>query len=187
MDLPWIQTRSGKAFTPTAPRLEDLDIGDIAWSLAHQPRFKGHTKKPYTVAEHCVRMSYMVSEEAALWALLHDAAEAYIGDIPAPLKHLAPGLEECENKIMELVEHKWCPTLSVVQAHEVKVCDKWIVHEEAKVLMGPRPRPWFPQPEFTPRVPFPSNIEHVGMAAKDAFALFLDRFYELAPYKVQAA
>lgn len=185
-DLPWIQTRSGIAFTPTAPRVEDLDINDIAWSLAHQPRFKGHTRKPYSVAEHCWRMSFMVPPEADLWALMHDAGEAYIGDIPAPLKFLAPGLVECEERIMGAVVAKWfdCHVPHDVQ-EVVHTCDKWIVHEEAKLLMAPRPRAWFPQPDFTP-VSTPS-WDCVGLVGETAYRWFLSRFETLSELRAEAA
>lgn len=86
MSSPWIQTFSGKKFYPFDPRIEDIDIKDIAHSLSLICRYNGHCKYFYSVAEHCVRMVDIVSEENKLWALLHDAAEAYIGDICIPIK-----------------------------------------------------------------------------------------------------
>jgi len=82
----WIGTYTGKQFRPFAPRAEDVDIRDIAHSLANQCRFNGHCSHFYSVAEHSVEISAQVPEEDALWGLLHDAAEAYIGDIVRPIK-----------------------------------------------------------------------------------------------------
>lgn len=84
----WLQTHTGVHFYPLDPRPEEIDITDIAHSLALQCRWAGHVKQHYSVAEHCVRVSRIVPKEDALWALLHDAAEAYLIDLPRPLKNL---------------------------------------------------------------------------------------------------
>lgn len=87
---PWMQTFSGVAFDLLAPRAEDVKIDDIATALSRIVRFNGHTREPYTVAQHSVH----VSELLALWGapfeiqrqgLLHDAPEAYYGDITSPV------------------------------------------------------------------------------------------------------
>ena len=82
----WIQTFSGGCFWPLDPRSSEVDIHDIAQSLAMTPRYRGHTVRFYSVAEHSVLVSRAVPPEYALWGLLHDAAEAYTADIPSPLK-----------------------------------------------------------------------------------------------------
>lgn len=88
----WIQTQSGRAFDLLDPRSEDVDIADIAHALARINRFNGHTAgEPYSVAHH----SMLVADLLASWGappaivregLLHDASEAYYGDITSPLK-----------------------------------------------------------------------------------------------------
>ncbi len=86
----WIMTSRGGVFYPLAPRPEDVDIRDIAHALAAVNRFNGHTREPYSVAQHSVLVSYQFDNDdpsVALLALLHDASEAYLGDIPRPLKH----------------------------------------------------------------------------------------------------
>lgn len=97
----WFVTYTGKEFYPLDPHLEDIDIRDIAHSLALQTRWMGHCKNFYSVASHslaCARVaetSVPQGVDAALdwnkrcvapWALMHDAAEAYVGDIIRPLK-----------------------------------------------------------------------------------------------------
>lgn len=87
-----IQTFSGRRVNPLAPDPEQIVIGDIAQALANQCRFGGHCSHFYSVAQHSALLSDLVASEngdatAQLWALLHDAAEAYLVDLPHPLKH----------------------------------------------------------------------------------------------------
>lgn len=82
----WIGTHSGLKFWPLEPDAMEICIEDIAHSLARQCRFNGHCSRFYSVAEHSIEVSRMVPAEFALWGLLHDAAEAYLGDIVRPMK-----------------------------------------------------------------------------------------------------
>lgn len=81
----YIVTYTGREFDFLNPKPEDVCIEDIAHALACINRFRGHTKVPYSVAEHCVRASY-IPVGNPLDNLLHDAAEAYMGDVPTPQK-----------------------------------------------------------------------------------------------------
>src|ERR1039458_2829532 len=83
-----IRTYSGLIFWPLNPDPALIRIEDIAHSLAHQCRFGGHSRVFYSVAQHSVRVSEICATEDALWGLLHDASEAYLVDVPAPLKQL---------------------------------------------------------------------------------------------------
>lgn len=101
----WMQTVTGRRFYPLAPRAEDVDIYDIAHGLAMCCRYAGHTRRFYSVAEHCVHVSREVERALtersihrprvanltvlrwSLLGLLHDSSEAYIGDMIRPLKH----------------------------------------------------------------------------------------------------
>lgn len=83
----YFRTVSGRKFWPLDPRIEDLDIDDMAHSLAHQCRFAGHTDTHYSIAEHSVRGSYYLDTiEDAFAFLFHDAPEAYLIDMPRPIK-----------------------------------------------------------------------------------------------------
>ena len=90
-------------------RAEDIDIEDIAHALSMICRFGGHCSRHYSVAEHSLLVAQMVPEEYRLSALLHDASEAYLGDVIAPLKRM-PGMEGycvLERKMEQLIEEKF--------------------------------------------------------------------------------
>jgi hypothetical protein len=88
-----MQTVSGKKFYPLNPRVEDVDIYDIAHHLGNLCRYNGATKSFYSVAQHSVLVSTVCDPRDALWGLLHDASEAYMGDMIRPLKH-SPGYKQ---------------------------------------------------------------------------------------------
>lgn len=87
-----INTYYGNTIDYQNPSVDQIDIRDIAHNLSFENRFMGKTRKPYSVAQHCVLGSEILektsSPELALVFLLHDAAEAYLKDIPTPLKRL---------------------------------------------------------------------------------------------------
>jgi hypothetical protein len=86
----------------------DADINDIANALSKIPRFGGHTELPYSVAEHCILASqYGNTPKAKLALLLHDAGEAYIGDITTPLKVMLKEIKEIEANILERIFKKY--------------------------------------------------------------------------------
>lgn len=95
----WFVTYTGKRVHVMTPRHEDIDIVDISHALSHLCRFSGHVNRFYSVAEHSARVARAVAVERpdlAKAALLHDAAEAYIGDVISPLKNCLP-----EYKVIE--------------------------------------------------------------------------------------
>ena len=110
-----IQTISGRWVDPLAPRPEELDIGDIAQALSNQCRFGGHSRVFYSVAQHSAIVSDLVMErggspEAGLAALLHDAGEAYLVDLPHPLKHrsgLGPPYRRAEALLEAAIQERF--------------------------------------------------------------------------------
>src|SRR5690606_16131204 len=85
-----IRTYTGKYLNVRDPQPDQIDIIDIAVGLSRMPRFAGHSVHFLPVAQHCILMSNIVSPENKLAALLHDASEAYLGDIAKPIKALMP-------------------------------------------------------------------------------------------------
>ena len=84
----WILTNSAKPISLVRPRADLVTPEDIVHSLAHICRFNGHCKHHYSVAQHSLLVASIVPDEDQLPALLHDAAEAYVGDMVQPLKRL---------------------------------------------------------------------------------------------------
>lgn len=108
--MSYIRTFTGRQFNFLVLRPEDIAIEDIARSLAMQCRFVGHVSKFYSVAEHSFLASLLVPQEDARWALLHDAAEAYLADMSRPLKHftnLGDIYRELEDKVMRVICKKF--------------------------------------------------------------------------------
>ena len=94
-----MQLASGMPFYPLDPRPDEIDINDIAHALSNICRFGGHCKSFYSVAAHSLLVSTLVPQELKLTALLHDATEAYIGDMISPLKHVVPDFKSIERSV----------------------------------------------------------------------------------------
>lgn len=169
----WMQTYSGRQFWPLEPKAEHLAIEDIAHSLANQCRFAGHTTRFYSVAQHSVLVSQAVSEESALWGLLHDASEAYLVDFPRPLKYDGEFRERYkffEGELMAVICEKY--KLPIDMPADVKQADEVLLATEKRDLMASEPAPWSWLPAPQPRViiPWPPTV---------AKAAFMARFEEL--------
>lgn len=95
---PYIQTFSGGRAYLLDPRPEDINLLDIAHGLSNICRFGGHTSEHYSVASHSVLVSTLCEKDNALVGLMHDATEAYVGDVVSPLKGVLTGYREIEAK-----------------------------------------------------------------------------------------
>lgn len=137
----WMQTISGRRFYPLDPRPSEIFIEDIAYALSNVCRFGGHCSRFYCVADHSIRVSRAVAENGGttdeiLCGLLHDAAEAYIGDMVWPLKQ-AP-----EMKAYKTIEHGIEAAIAVrfgvpfPNPAIVKKCDLILLSTEKRDLMG---------------------------------------------------
>jgi 5'-deoxynucleotidase YfbR-like HD superfamily hydrolase len=102
-----IRTYSGKYLNVFSPRPEDIDIVDIAHGLSHMCRFGGHTKKYYSVAEHSIFVCNSLPSPKKLAGLMHDASEAYLLDIPTPIKIHLPEYLEIEHNLMLAIASKF--------------------------------------------------------------------------------
>ncbi len=100
----WMQTYTGRQFWPLDPRPEEIFIEDIAHALSMQCRYAGHCLRFYSVAEHSVLLARAMGNSAdARWALLHDASEAYLVDVPRPVKPHLAGYRDAEDLVMRAV------------------------------------------------------------------------------------
>lgn len=187
--MTWIQTRSGLAFDLECPSPEMVRIDDVAFALARLCRFTGHVEF-YSVAQHSVLASHAIGQIASLdperrklqerAALLHDASEAFTGDINAPLKRmefmaafrvvedniqrvcleafgmLAEGQRQLDQNTRDLVRH----------------VDLRMLATEKRDLLGPEPQSW--------NLEVPPYEEHiVPWSTYEAERRFLERFDEL--------
>lgn len=171
-DEPWIQTYSGRRFTPTNPYVDAIVIQDIAHALSMKCRFNGHVRKFYSVAQHCVLVSYICDSGDALWGLLHDASEAYLVDFPAPLKH--SGKFDDYIAVEDNMQRAICKRFGLpeVEPVSVKKADKMLLSTEARDLMGPLHPDW-----RQPTEPLPFKVD--ALPQQEAKNLFMKRFFEL--------
>lgn len=106
-----IRTASGIYVDVFKPTEDMITIEDIAYGLSHVCRWAGHTKKFYSVAQHSVcvsrRFSFLSDTILAMQALIHDASEAYIGDMPSPIKRKLSGYKKIEESLMTVIAAKF--------------------------------------------------------------------------------
>lgn len=133
---PTILLRSGAYFDFEDPHGSDFTIEDIAHGLSNLCRFTGHTVAFYSVAEHSVWCSRMAQGRCALAALLHDAPEAFIGDLNKPLKTLLPDYARIEARVEAAVFARF--GLPRELPGEVKVIDRQMLRAEQEQAMGNR-------------------------------------------------
>ena len=138
--MTWLQTYTGKVFDPINTTEDMIDIVDIAHALSMQCRYSGHTKKFYSVAEHSIIVSRNVHVQNAVAALLHDASEAYLVDIPKPLKPLIPEYSIIEDNLMRIISRKFG---FIYPLHkEIKEIDRRMLLTERAQLMTKPTKSW---------------------------------------------
>ena len=103
----WIRTHNGMNFYVSDPRKEEILIEDISHALSMLCRFGGHCNKFYSVAEHSCHASDLLPTEYKLYGLLHDATEAYMVDLPRPVKKMIPEYKEMEDSLFEWIKLKF--------------------------------------------------------------------------------
>lgn len=144
-----INTRSGTVVNVLAPNPKDLRLDDIIWSLSRQPRYLAHTAESeeghaYSTGQHSVLIAEAVLRDTgnpllALAALLHDATEAYLGDIVRPFKPLMVEYAHLE----EAMELAICEAFNISPAliRQMKPWDTRICADEMKALLPLAPQP----------------------------------------------
>lgn len=172
---PWTGTNSGNKIDLIDPQLDQITINDIASSLSKICRFNGQIKHFYSVAEHSIYVASLVPERLKLQALLHDAAEAYICDIPTPLKVL---LGNCYTDIEQGLEHAIGAKFGVELVsldRLVKQADRIMVVTERNQLQDV-PAKW--PDEYENSLLYPSNISISPRSVDRVEREFLEKFEE---------
>lgn len=167
------QTFSGNPFYPFDLYPHEIIIDDIAHALSNTCRFGGHCRHFYSVAQHSVKVICIVSSELALQALLHDAAEAYIGDMVKPFKNMIIAYEEAEEVVWYAVAKKF--NLPRELHPDVKKADRIMLATEARDLMQNAHPCWAKWLDGV--VPIPEHIYPISPHIAES--LFMERFNEL--------
>ena len=166
-----IDTFTGKKIDPFNPDPDCIVIEDIAHALGMLCRFGGHCTEFYSVAEHSVHVSNLVPIGFELWGLLHDATEAYIGDVVRPIKHTSDmdAYRSAEARLNRAIAGKF--GIPVIVPPEIKAVDtKMLAIEKSQILPGANIPPILGDPSVNMlRLLNPKEAEH----------FFLERFYEL--------
>jgi uncharacterized protein len=175
---PYLQTVSGRWVNPFDPDPEQLDAGDIARALANLCRFGGHSRSFYSVAQHSVIVSRLVEErggdaEDAFAALMHDATEAYLGDMPHPLKHRSPlgaAYKAAEEHLESALRARFAIKPGVP---EIKRVDRALLAAERRAFSAER---WhWPELEGVE----PLDVELTAWPPDEAARAFAERYAEL--------
>lgn len=176
-----LETINGRIIDVLNPDPFAIDIFDIAHGLSMQCRFGGHTVRHYSVAEHSWWVSKLCKPEYALQGLLHDATEAYLCDIPTPIKRLLPDYYKVEGGLWEVIANKYGVP---VEMHEsVKEADARMCITEKLELIGPEGLDgpvWIGLTSRYKRyddVKLPRDCNYMHPA--DAYWMFLKRFKDL--------
>ncbi len=175
----YIKTFTGINFWPIDPRPEEIRIEDIAGALSKQCRFGGHTKRLYSVAEHCCSASRIVPKEHALAALLHDASEAYLVDVPRPIKKMLSQYRDIEAGLEKAIAGRF--EIEYPWHAEVRLADDRLLTFEVENLLNwgwkhPFPDPWQSLPAMPKEL---SSLCSLGLSPNQAQHFFLARFEEL--------
>ena len=169
-------TRSGRYFDFLDPQPEQIDVEDLAWGQAMTSRFGGQVKPGvpfYSVAQHALLVATAVPPEHAFAALMHDAAEAYTGDMVGPLKQLCPDFKAVEKRVEAAIFAKF----GIAQPLDpcIKHADLRLLRTEQRDLTAGHADSWNGLDEWPP---LDERITP-WMPATAAHA-WLDRFAELS-------
>ena len=134
---PWMYTKSGRRFHFLNPDPDEIDIGDISWALANKTRFNGHTERAYTVAQHCClvldrHQEISTGYDSCMWALLHDATEAYLPDVHTHLKDHLGGFRDLEKSVENAIAKRF--RMRDKPSESIKYVDRRMMATEVRDL-----------------------------------------------------
>jgi 5'-deoxynucleotidase YfbR-like HD superfamily hydrolase len=175
-----ILTFTGKWFDVLDPDPDRICLEDIAGALSKLCRFGGHCNLFYSVAEHSLLASDLAMRAfdgnimLARWGLLHDASEAYVVDLPRPIKRQIAEYVRIEDKIQEAIAKRFrLPWPMPTEVHE---CDHALLAEELRVYMPQQPDERLPpRPQQSMRAP----LERIPLSPIEAQQAFLNAALEL--------
>ena len=175
----WMSTFTGKRFDPINPDVRTINIEDIAHALANLCRWGGHTSEFYSVAEHSYLVSKCCGEGYELDGLLHDAAEAYVGDMLKPIKYnsrLGAEFKKFESRVTAAIAQRFGLGS---EPPSVKIADMRVLMAEARDLMrDPKDWPYFVAYGEAAGGPWPEE-PLLALNPVAAERLFLARYREL--------
>jgi 5'-deoxynucleotidase YfbR-like HD superfamily hydrolase len=192
MSQDWILTISGQEFDLAAPRPRSITLPDIAHSLSLINRFTGHTCRPYSVAEHSLLVCEIAEREmrldvhGRLYALMHDAHEAYVGDASTIAKRvIGTGWHELERRASGAVHSAFAlRTARTVHRDAVRRADLMALATERAQLLPPG-EAWGCLQGIDP-VPWADLMgSRCGFTWRDWRQAFTDKYHELE-YERQA-
>lgn len=186
---PWILTARGEQFFyDEGAGVSSIKVEDIAFALSNLCRFTGHTLRWYSVGEHSLRVCELVmqtmkdsgvdekeSRRCALWGLLHDASEAYTGDVNAPLKRWLLQRTDVFQKLEADIMRRVGAALGLEgeEPEIVKQADLTLCVTEGRDVMPPMQYAWL----SLPHAPLPQRI--TPMPSGLVHRLFVDLYYRL--------
>lgn len=169
----WFVLFTGNRFWPLDPRPEDIEIEDIAHALSNICRFGGHSLRFSSVAQHSVFVSELLPPEYQMCGLLHDATEAYCGDVVRPLKYAMPIYRQIEDRIWVAVAIRF--NLPVQIPREVKDADNVALLTERRDNLRETGYEW----GLEKMGYLPSPRRFIPMPPEEAKAMFLARYAQL--------
>ena len=144
----YIYTVSKKRFYPLSPRIDDIDITDIAHALSMIARANGHFPSFHSVAQHSIEcaneaIARKLSPKICLACLLHDGAEAYMSDLTTPVKDKIKSYKQYEDNLINLIYEKYTGALSDEEKKMVYTIDKELLYYEfyhhMQIELGSKP------------------------------------------------
>jgi 5'-deoxynucleotidase YfbR-like HD superfamily hydrolase len=180
IDTTWMQTFTGRKVFPLNLQPEDVCLADIAHALSMQCRFSGHVREFYSVAQHSVLVSVYCDPSVALLGLLHDASEAYLMDLPRPLKHspFFAFYRERESAAMDAISNHF-RIWTWERTDDIKEADDRMLATEARDLMAPLHPEW-----RSLKAPYTRRV--VSWSPEEAEIAFLRRFKVITENPAQA-
>ncbi len=183
----FIGTYSGKKFSLVNPRLQDIDIQDIAHGLAMQCRWTGQCKFHYSIAQHSYYCSFIGPDKEAFDRLMHDSSEAYIGDMNRPLKHYTEAgdaYRRVEEPLQKMIAERF--GFAVVEPPSVKIADNLMLYAEKSQIMN-IPFIGFEISDYQGGTKIDTTAADIKIeqwSPEQAKKMFLNRFEELYSWRI---